>query len=56
MDLMRQPVPWTVDLGRIVYPLAVIAGQGNPDVKRFMDFLRSPQSADIFKRYGFEVR
>lgn len=40
----------------IVYPLAVIAGQGNPDVKRFMDFLRSPQSADIFKRYGFEVR
>lgn len=40
----------------IVYPLAVIAGQGNPDVDRFMDFLRSPQSADIFKRYGFEVR
>lgn len=40
----------------IVYPLAVIAGQGNPDVERFMDFLRSPQSTDIFKRYGFEVR
>jgi molybdate transport system substrate-binding protein len=40
----------------IVYPVAVIAGRLTPDVKRFMDFLRSPQSVDIFKRYGFEVR
>lgn len=40
----------------IIYPVAVIKGRLNPDVERFMDFLRSPQSADVFKGYGFEVR
>jgi molybdate transport system substrate-binding protein len=40
----------------IVYPVAVVAGGQVEAAKRFIDFLRSPESRAVFKKYGFVVR
>jgi molybdate transport system substrate-binding protein len=40
----------------IVYPVAAVAGGKVEAAKRFIDFLRSPQSRAIFEKYGFDVR
>jgi len=40
----------------IVYPVAAVAGGKLAGAGRFMDFLKSPEAAAVFKKYGFEVR
>lgn len=40
----------------IVYPVAAVAGGKGEAAKKFIDFLRSPQSRAIFEKYGFDVR
>jgi len=38
----------------VVYPVAVIAGSGNPEAaKAFVQFLLSSKSAQVFEQYGF---
>jgi molybdate transport system substrate-binding protein len=39
----------------IVYPVAAVAGGNSAAAKRFIDFLRSPESRAIFEKYGFVV-
>jgi molybdate transport system substrate-binding protein len=42
---------------RIVYPAAVLIQSRRPDAaRRFLLFLRSPQAAEVFRRYGFSPR
>jgi ABC-type molybdate transport system substrate-binding protein len=37
-----------------VYPAAVLIQSRRPDAaRRFLLFLRSPQAAEVFRRYGF---
>lgn len=38
---------------RIVYPGAVVRRSTNPAAARLLDFLRSREGRDIFRRYGF---
>jgi molybdate transport system substrate-binding protein len=40
----------------IVYPVAAVAGGRSEAAKRFIDFLRSPESRAVFEKYGFAVR
>jgi molybdate transport system substrate-binding protein len=40
---------------RIVYPAAVVAASNNPDARAFLDALRSPALATVFRKYGFIV-
>ena len=40
----------------IVYPVAATAGQKTDATARFLDFLKTPQSREIFEKYGFDVR
>jgi molybdate transport system substrate-binding protein len=40
----------------IVYPVAAVAGGKAEAAKRFIDFLRSPESRAVFEKYGFAVR
>jgi molybdate transport system substrate-binding protein len=40
----------------IVYPVAAVAGGKLAEARRFMDFLKSPEAAAVFKKYGFDVR
>jgi molybdate transport system substrate-binding protein len=40
----------------IRYPVAILAKSANPDAARFLDDLLSPQSAEIFKRFGYVTR
>ncbi len=40
----------------IVYPVAAVAGAHSPIIGRFLGFLRSPEAAAVFARYGFTVR
>lgn len=40
----------------IVYPAAILAGHARPEVVAFFDFMRSPEAAALFRRYGFTVR
>ncbi|HEY5106695.1 MAG TPA: molybdate ABC transporter substrate-binding protein [Caulobacteraceae bacterium] len=39
----------------IIYPAAVISASRDPSAAVFVDFLRSPRGAGIFRRYGFIV-
>jgi molybdate transport system substrate-binding protein len=39
----------------IVYPVAVVAGGKAEAARRFIDFLRSPESRSVFEKYGFVV-
>ncbi len=39
----------------ITYPTAIVAGRGRPEVRRFFDFLASPEAAAVFARHGFTV-
>lgn len=36
----------------VLYPVALVQG-AKPDAKGFLDFLRSPAAAQIFRKYGF---
>ena len=38
---------------RIVYPMAVVAGRGRPEVRQLHEFLASPAAARVFVRHGF---
>ncbi|WP_313082026.1 molybdate ABC transporter substrate-binding protein, partial [Atlantibacter sp.] len=38
---------------KVEYPMAIIDGHNNADVKAFYDYLKGPQAAAIFKQYGF---
>jgi len=41
---------------RIVYPAAAVRGAAHSnEAHRFLDFLRTPRAATIFRRYGFRV-
>lgn len=37
----------------VEYPMAVVKGQDNKAVRDFYDYLKTPQAAEIFKKYGF---
>jgi len=37
----------------IVYPAAIVARSDNPAAQRYLAFLKGPQAAAIFRRYGF---
>ena len=39
----------------IVYPAAVVGASGNPNAPAFLRFLRGPEAAAIFHRYGFQT-
>ena len=39
----------------IVYPAAVVAASRNPGAPAFLRFLRGPEAAAIFHRYGFQT-
>ncbi len=39
----------------IVYPLAVIAGRGRPEVLAFYEFLQTPQARSLFEARGFSA-
>ena len=39
----------------IVYPVAMVNGRNEPDIERFMAFLRSKPAAQVFRRHGFGV-
>ena len=41
---------------KVEYPVAVVEGHNNATVKAFYDYLKGPQAAEIFKRYGFTTR
>jgi len=38
---------------KVEYPIAIIDGHKNATVSAFYDYLKGPQAAEIFKRYGF---
>lgn len=40
---------------KIVYPAAIIAGRGRPEVRRYFVFLRSAAAAAIFAKHGFTI-
>lgn len=40
----------------IVYPVALVAGEESQAAKSFLEFLKTPESKDIFEKYGFTVR
>lgn len=37
----------------VEYPMAVVKGQDNQAVRDFYNYLKTPQAAEIFKKYGF---
>lgn len=37
----------------VEYPMAVVKDQDNKSVREFYDYLKTPQAAEIFKKYGF---
>jgi len=39
----------------VVYPAAVVSGRDSATSKRFVEFLKSPDSKKVFERYGFAV-
>ncbi|MCH7693375.1 MAG: molybdate ABC transporter substrate-binding protein [Proteobacteria bacterium] len=39
----------------IRYPIAIVAGRDRPEVRRFYEFLTSPEAARVFTRHGFTV-
>jgi molybdate transport system substrate-binding protein len=38
---------------KIVYPVALVAGHDTPEAKAFFDYLKGPEAAAVFKKYGF---
>jgi len=38
---------------KVEYPMAIVDGHHNAQVKAFYDYLQGPQAAAIFKQYGF---
>ncbi len=41
----------------VIYPVAVIKNSKNQEeASRFIDFLTTAQAADVFKKYGFEIK
>jgi molybdate transport system substrate-binding protein len=38
---------------KIVYPTALIAGKSSAVAKKFLEFLKSPESKAVFEKYGF---
>jgi molybdate transport system substrate-binding protein len=56
---LRATVAWVVPTAagpRIVYPAAVIQGSRNASqAKRFLDYLRGPDAARTFDRFGFTL-
>lgn len=53
----RVKVVYTFDTAahdRIVYPVVLLeAARGNPDARRFYDFLRGPEALAVFQKHGF---
>jgi molybdate transport system substrate-binding protein len=41
---------------KIVYPAALIAGQTTEAAKKFIEFLKTPESKLVFEKYGFTLR
>jgi len=39
----------------IVYPVALVRGRATPAAKRYLEFLKSPEARDVFRKYGFTV-
>jgi len=40
----------------IVYPVALVAHSDNPAGRTFLEYLRAPEVAAVFEKYGFTVR
>lgn len=40
----------------VEYPVAIVKDHDTAAVKAFSDYLKTPQAADVFKRYGFTPR
>lgn len=40
----------------VEYPMAIVKDKQTPAVKAFYDYLRTPEAAAIFTRYGFTPR
>ncbi|EFE93924.1 Molybdate-binding periplasmic protein precursor [Serratia odorifera] len=40
----------------VEYPMAIVKGHDSPSVSAFYTYLKSPQAAAIFQRYGFSPR
>ena len=40
----------------ITYPVALVAGNATLSARQFLEFLKTPEAAAIFKAYGFSVR
>ena len=41
---------------KVEYPIAIVDGHKNATVSAFYDYLKGPQAAEIFKRYGFTTK
>lgn len=41
---------------KVEYPIAIVDGHKNATVTAFYDYLKGPQAAAVFKRYGFTTR
>ncbi|MEE8394019.1 MAG: molybdate ABC transporter substrate-binding protein [Rhodospirillales bacterium] len=39
----------------IIYPAAMVAGRARDEVRRFFDFLQSPEAIEVFRGHGFSV-
>lgn len=40
---------------KVEYPMAIVAGHENPAVTGFYNYLKGPEAAVVFKRYGFTL-
>lgn len=38
----------------VVYPVAAVSGNKTDEARKFIEFLKTPEAAAIFKKYGFE--
>lgn len=41
---------------KVEYPMAVVKGNQNATVEGFYDYLKGPEAAAVFKRYGFTTK
>jgi molybdate transport system substrate-binding protein len=39
----------------ILYPAAVVAASSSPAARPLLDFLRSPEAAEIWRKFGFQI-
>ena len=37
----------------IVYPVALVTGHDTPEAKAFFAYMKGPEAAAVFKKYGF---